>query len=194
MVQCFDFNYFATTDEDSSYTYEHKSGVKIIMPMLSLNNYGSIFRVLSEGQRVNTLLLGLKELGINEVNFTDLTAEMAEHDEKRKEFLKIAQDIEQKAYVQNYDVLSNDRLPGFYKKDIIYDADNPERILNPSTDAKRNHFPDLVTLLKEYSSFISIKFMDKNGEEQKISLSEFVKELRNAAAHNRYPKTYVFKE
>lgn len=190
----FDFKLFAATDEDSSYTYKHKSGVKIIMPMLSLNNYGSIFRVLSEGQRLDSLLSGLKELGITEVNFSDLTAEMAKHDEKRKEFLKIAQNIEQKAYDQNYSILSNDRLPGFYKKEIIYDADNPERILNPSTDAKVNHFPDLVKLLNEYSSFISIKYKEKNGEERNISLSEFVKELRNAAAHNRYPTTYVFKE
>ena len=161
----FDFKLFAATDDDSSYTYEHKSGIKIKMPILSLNNYGSIFRILSEGQRVDNLLSGLKELGITEVYFSDLTAEIAEHDEKRKEFLKIAQDIEQKAYDQNYDILSNDRDPGFYKKDIIYDANNPERILNPSTDAKRNHFSDLIGFLKEFSSFLSFKYVDENGKE-----------------------------
>lgn len=190
----FDFDFFAATDGAVSYSYKHKSGIEITMPSLSLNNYGAIFRVLGDEDRIDNLLDGLKQMGVTKVSFAQMTAELAQHDRTRTEFLRLAQQIEQQAYDRNKSVLANNRHRDFYNKPITFDPNDHNKITNPSTDAKRNHFKDLVEMLQEYDVVV-LKIKDpksKGDQEIDITLADVLRELRNAAAHNRYPAAFIF--
>lgn len=186
-----DFKLF-TSDEGSSYTYTHKTGIEIEMPALSLKNYGTIFRLLGDGERFEMLMEGLKELGVKRVTFAQLTAEMAQHDRKRTDFMKLAHQVEQEAFDKNKNILKNRYHPGFYNTKMTFDPNDHSIITNPSTDAKRNHFPDLIALLDGYKDFVACEVEDKDGKKAEIPLDEVLRELRNAAAHNRYPEAYIF--
>lgn len=209
----FNANYRVFNDAEGDYKTINKK-IEIKMPGMSITDYGNIFRVLGD-ERFKYLMNALAILGVAEVTFAELTRELAEHDRQRSEFMRIAQDIEQISYDKNQNDLSNPRKKEFYTSWSGYDPSNdPEGEHAESGFAKRNHFGDLIELLQEYGYELYVtkeakKETDENGEakivkikinnetktvyvDKSVKLSDYLNELRNAAAHNRYPNIEVF--
>lgn len=166
---------------DYEYPYKVKDKGTIIIKQkgLSLKNYGNIYSVLGD-ERLESLMVGLYEIGVREVTLGDIMAEFASFDTLRSSILKLLQEnIEQLAFDRNRAILLDNKKREFYSKK---DKDGKQieiKIIDPKTgevialskDAIRNQFPALIDLLKEY---------DKKKED--------INELRKAVAHNHYPK------
>ena len=184
-----DFDLLGSTSGEAAYSYRHqRSGITISMPALSLRSYGSIFRVLADS-RFETLMDALNRQGVTHVNFGDITSELALYDTLRSHFLLQAHNVEQDAFSAKRGVLENHTSPFFYRSGNLQ-LDDQGNITNPSTDAIRNHYGELIKILDRYSLKIDKK--TKDGKSQDILLRDLMAELRNAAAHNRYPKADFF--
>ncbi len=198
----FDANYRVFNKDKGDYNTVNKK-IEIEMPGMSITDYGNIFRVLGD-ERFKYLMNALARLGVAKVTFAELTRELAEHDRQRSEFMRMAQEIEQVSYDQNQNNLSDPSKKEFYTDWSGYDPEkDSEGEHAESGFAKRNHFGDLIELLQEYGDELYVtkeakKETDENGVEKivyvdrSVKLSDYLNELRNAAAHNRYPDIEVF--
>jgi hypothetical protein len=183
-----DFDFLSSDNESAlSYTYKY-GGIEIVMPGMSLKNYGTIYRVLGD-DRIKYLMQGLEKLDVKKVTFAELTGELARHDQQRTLFMKLAHEIEQRSFDRNRKDLNDDTNPKFYTEWSKYNPSNPTKMVE-STFAKRNHFIELVELLEEYKEVIYVTL--KKEKKESVSLGQYLNELRNSAAHNRYPGKDVF--
>ena len=166
-------------DYEYPYKVKNKGTITIKQKGLSLKNYGNIYSVLGD-ERMESLMVGLYEMGVREVTLGDIMAEFANFDSLRSAILKLLQDrIEQMAFDRNRAVLTDNKKREFYsKKDksgkqIEMKIIDPKtgKIIAPSKDAIRNQFPALIALLKEYDQ-----------------IKDDINDLRKAVAHNHYPK------
>lgn len=149
--------------DNAKMEFKYKIGnTTITMPAMSFKNYGTIFRLLGD-DRFEQLRKGLETMQKNDVTFNDLTSELATYDQLRSEIMRLAQQIEQQAFDSN----------GY-----LHDVDDERFFVsdkegNATTLAVRNNFNSMVHLLSQYAD-----------------VADFFTELRNAIAHNRYPKPY----
>lgn len=142
-----------------------KATINIVQENMSLKNYGLLYKLYND-ERVVTLLQNL--LDQKQINFTDLTAELALYDQNRSKAFRNFQKFEKLAFETNKESLTNPHNPDFY----LQKENKKNKIIKYE---RRNNFDAMLNLLD------AIEIHRLSDTDRK-----WLTTVRNAFCHNSY--------
>lgn len=136
----------------------------VIQENMSIKNYG-LFYLLFNDERIDTLLAKLKEQPV--IRFNALRTELANYDHNRSNIFRNMQQLEQKAFDENHEALTDTNHPEFF-----YREESKNKI---TIKERRNNFKHLMELL-----------MNADPDRLDDEVIKWLTSVRNAFSHNNF--------